>query len=118
MTPHTASEVFLFVYALFALAVLGVLHVARRNLERGALPKVELRDPYLSACLNGGPKEVVRVAMIDLVDRGLLTVSGDTAHVADAAAAFVQRPVERMVLERFQGGASLRSAAGDASLHQ
>src|SRR5688500_12145161 len=67
---------FLLFYALFALAVLLVLYFGRRTLEKGPLPTIGLKEPYLLACLSGGPAEVIRVASIGLVDRGLLTLVG------------------------------------------
>jgi uncharacterized protein (TIGR04222 family) len=108
---------FLAFYAVFALVVLLLIVAMRRALERGTLPRIELRDPYLFACLSGGPAEVVRVSTLDLVDRGLLTVTGDTARLARAdAPALSQRPIERSILGYFRRGASLSSAARDKDL--
>ncbi len=42
-------------YALFAAIVLLLLYAVRRAQEAGPLPRIELKDPYLMACLNGGP---------------------------------------------------------------
>jgi uncharacterized protein (TIGR04222 family) len=103
---------FLLFYALFALAVLLALYFGRRTLEKGPLPTIGLKEPYLFACLSGGPAEVIRVATIGLVDRGLLTLVGGTAHLArEDAPALGQARIEKRILESFRGGASLASAA-------
>ena len=102
---------FLIFYALFAAVVLGLLRLWRRTCEAGALPTIEFKDPYLFACLNGGPTEVIRVATVGLVDRGLLQLTGGTAHpAANIAAQFGQPKIEREVLAHFRGGASVSSA--------
>jgi uncharacterized protein (TIGR04222 family) len=118
MNPLTLSgPKFLLFYALFALAVLVLLRFARRALENGPLPKLGTKEPYLFACLKGGPAEVIRVASIGLVDRGLLTLTGGTAHPArDDAPGVGQARIETKVLEYFRGGASLSGAAKDKGL--
>jgi len=83
MNPLTLpGPQFLLFYALFALGVLLLLRFGRRALENGPLPKIGTKEPYLFACLSGGPAEVIRVASVGLVDRGLLTLHGGTAHLA------------------------------------
>ena len=84
---------------------------------RGPLPKIGLKDPYLFACLSGGPAEVIRVASIGLVDRRLLTLTGGTASLArEDAPALGQARIEKKILEFFRGGASLSSAAQNREL--
>lgn len=60
--------------------VLGVLRW-RRELEMagGGMPR--LHDPYAIACLRDGQSEVLRVAVVSLIDRGLLTHVDDTIAV-------------------------------------
>jgi uncharacterized protein (TIGR04222 family) len=102
---------FLLFYALFAAVVLLVMYLARRGLEKGPFPTIGLKEPYLFACLSGGPAEVIRVASIGLIDRGLLTLAGGTAHlVREGAVALGQSRIEKRILEFFHGGASLASA--------
>jgi uncharacterized protein (TIGR04222 family) len=98
-------------YALFAAAVLLLLYVARRVHESGPMPRIALKDPYLLACLNGGPAEVIRVATAGLVDRGLLQLAGDTANTAPDVPDFAEPRIERALLAYFAGGASVSSAA-------
>jgi uncharacterized protein (TIGR04222 family) len=108
---------FLFFYVLFAAAVLLLLRLGRRALQGGVLPVMGTNDPYLYACLSGGPAHVIRVALVGLIDRGLLTLSGETAHLArDDAPQLATRRIERKVLEYCEGGASLTSAVENAEL--
>jgi uncharacterized protein (TIGR04222 family) len=108
---------FLLFYALFAAAVLLLLYFGRRIHESGPLPKIELKDPYLLACLNGGAAEVIGVGTVGLVDRGLLKVTGGTAHtVPNAAPEFGQPRIERKLLDHFRGGASLSTAVQNREL--
>jgi uncharacterized protein (TIGR04222 family) len=108
---------FLVFYVLFAVIVLGLLYLGRRAYETGAIPTIELKDPYLFACLNGGPTEVIRVATVGLVDRGLLQLTGGTAHPApNMTAQFGQPQIEREVLQYFRGGASVSSAWQNSKL--
>jgi uncharacterized protein (TIGR04222 family) len=94
---------FLVVYLVFAAAALAGLYLVRRNREAGAAPSGQLRDPYLVACLRGGAAEVVRVATLGLIDRGLLGLSGKVVTVqpgADATRGLAN--VEREVLSHFR----------------
>lgn len=94
---------FLVFYALFAVLTLGVMVLARHLREAGALPDVDLKDPYLLACLNRGQMEVVRVAVMGLVDRGLLKLSGeDLKAVAERRPEFGQPKIESDVLAYFR----------------
>ena len=102
---------FLVFYVLFAAAVLGLLYFGRRAYEAGALPTIETKDPYLFACLNGGPAGVIRVATVGLADRGLLQLTGKTARtVQSVAPQFGQPQIERDILAHFRGGDSVSSA--------
>jgi uncharacterized protein (TIGR04222 family) len=102
---------FLVFYVFYTLAVLALLLAWRRWHEAGALPTIDTKDPYLFACLNGGPAAVIRVATVGLVDRGLLQLTGGTAHPApNMAAQFGQPQIEREILAHFRGGASVSAA--------
>src|SRR5437899_9968621 len=102
---------FLVFYVLYALAVLALLQAWRRWHEAGALPTIAFKDPYLFACLNGGPAGVIRIATVGLVDRGLLQLTGSTARtVQSAAAQFGQPQMEKDILAHFRGGDSVSSA--------
>jgi uncharacterized protein (TIGR04222 family) len=108
---------FLAFYALFACAVLLALYVARRHKESGPLPNLELKDPYLFACLNGGAAQVVRIAVLGLIDRGVLQVSGDTLkHSPGVRITASWSGIERQVLEFFTRPSSIEAALNDRRL--
>jgi uncharacterized protein (TIGR04222 family) len=107
---------FLIFYALFAIATLAMLYVIRslRESENDAIvPRP--RDPYLLACLRGGPKEVVRVATISLIDRKLIRTSGDTG-ISAANSADGETRVERALLDHFRIASSISDAVGRSSI--
>ena len=58
MNPFTLpGPQFLAFYLAFATAVLLVLYFGRRLRESGPQPRIELKDPYLFACLGDGPAQ-------------------------------------------------------------
>ncbi len=61
-------------------------------------------DPYRIACLRSGPDEAVRLAMVNLVDRDLLTAAkGNTLRsTLKAEPAQQRRRLDRVILERCQ----------------
>lgn len=73
---------FLFFYLFFFLALWGLLAIWRRRLEVFPMPKVDTSEPYLIAYLRGGQAEMVRAAVISLVDRGYLIADGPRLTVA------------------------------------
>jgi len=108
---------FLVFYALFAVVVIAVVHLGRRHLETGQLPSADLVDPFLFACLRGGPKEVVAVATMGLLDRGLLHADGSRlARAAEAKPELVRRQVEKELLRRFEHPTEFRPIRDDATL--
>jgi uncharacterized protein (TIGR04222 family) len=69
-------------------------------------------DPYLIAYLRGQKNETARVAIISLLDRGLLKTEGGLLTAAPGAADQVHRPLERAVLRVFE------SPAGGALIYR
>src|SRR5882757_2474011 len=108
---------FLFFYGLFAIAVIAALYFGRSHYESGALPSIDLKDPLLFACLRGGPKEVITVAMLGLIDRGLLKASGRAiTRSPDAKPELVRRRIEKEVLSDFKQPTEIDAILKDASL--
>jgi uncharacterized protein (TIGR04222 family) len=97
---------FLGFYALFAIAVIAAFYFGRRQYESGPIPSIDLTDPFLFACLRGGPKEVVRIATLGLIDRGLLKATGAAgstlARAPEAKPELVRRRIEKEVLSYFE----------------
>src|SRR5262245_10580229 len=94
---------FLVFYALFALAVILTLNIGRRLHEAGPAPQIDTTDPYLFACLRGGPAEVARVATLGLIDRGQLVISDRRVKWAPHTRIDPRRPrTEQAVLRHFE----------------
>src|SRR5260370_38136046 len=83
---------FLFFYGLFTISVIAALYFGRRHYESGSPPSLDLVDPFLFACLRGGPKEVISVATLGLIDRGLLRPTGRTITRSPQAKPELVRP--------------------------
>ena len=93
---------FLLFYFCFSLAVIGAIILLRRRAESGGSPRIDLGDPYLIAYLRGGEDEALRVAVVSLVDRGMLVADGRLIRRADHVTVdMASRPIERAVLELF-----------------
>jgi uncharacterized protein (TIGR04222 family) len=101
---------FLIFYAAFGAAVVAVMHLARRRIEAAPPPPLDPRDPYLLACLRGGPKEVACIATVALIDRGLLELAGKVvSRSANVSPDISRRPIEQAVLRHFERPAELTS---------
>jgi len=93
---------FLAFYFVFAVVAIAALYFGRNRYEAGPAPAAELTDPLLFACLRGGPKEVVRVATLGLIDRGLLQTNDRTiTRAPEATPAVVRRRIDKEILDYF-----------------
>ena len=120
MNPFDLSgPQFLVFYVVFAVC----LHLAFKPLARalaggeGAGPSpfdLSHVDPYLVAYLRGQRYETARLAALSLLDRGLLTASGEELATAADTASKVRRPLERTVLEAFASKAKAATLLADA----
>jgi uncharacterized protein (TIGR04222 family) len=97
---------FLLFYTVFAAAVVaGVVFWRRRAELSSSSPRIDLSDPYLIAYLRGGEREVLRVATVTLIDRGLLNRNGSHIWRAENASPdSVRRPVEQALLMKYARG--------------
>ncbi len=97
---------FLLFYIVFAAAVVAGLVFWRRRAElSSSSPRIDLSDPYLIAYLRGGEREVLRVATVTLIDRGLLNRNGSHIQRAENASPdSVRRPVEQALLKKYARG--------------
>src|ERR1700722_14830241 len=101
---------FLLFYGMLCVAVLVVLYLARHHAESGPPPPIGAQDPYLLACLRGGPKEVACDVTIGLIDRGLLQIADRTVTRSPTAKPeLVRRRIEKEVLNYFEDPAELFS---------
>lgn len=98
---------FLLLYLVLGAVVCVVLRRAiARNEAAGTWTPLR-NDPYLIAFLRAGAAEAVKLAVVALVDRGLLRYDGKRLSLVRAdASQLVQRDIERDVLARCAAGAA------------
>jgi uncharacterized protein (TIGR04222 family) len=100
---------FLLFYVIYAVLVITGTVIWRKRAELTQSPRIDLSDPYLIAYLRGGEKEVLHVATIALIAKGLLVKTGEQIHRAqNVSAESVQRPIEKALLNKY-------ARAGEAS---
>jgi uncharacterized protein (TIGR04222 family) len=108
---------FLFFYFCFSLVVIFAITILRRRAESGPTPKIDLGDPYLIAYLRGGEQEALGVAVISLVDRGMLVMNDQVIRCADHVAGdMVKHPIEYEVLKKFGDPGEAHSIFKDDNL--
>src|SRR5262245_44611462 len=79
-----------------------VVAMWRRVAESGPAPRINTADPYLLAFLRGGENEVARVALISLIDRGVLKASDTSVQVAKHVNQDqVRHPIEKLLVTHF-----------------
>jgi uncharacterized protein (TIGR04222 family) len=102
---------FLVFYVLLGVLTIIILWLARKTAEAVDAPRIDYSDPYLLAYLRGGEPEVIRVATVSLIDRGLLQMRDDQlVDVNQTAVNIVRRPVEKALLQHFRFRAKASSA--------
>lgn len=99
-----AGPPFLVFYAVFGAVVLITFwSYAARLGPAGSTPALSelTADPYQIAYLRGGSDETVKLAIVNLVDRGLLTIYGKSLRVSGKAdEEALRRPLDRAILAR------------------
>src|SRR5207253_2870295 len=108
---------FLAFYAALTLIVFVIVWFVRRSreFEAGVVAPSAFSDPYLIAYLRGDVNEVVRVAVVSLVDRGLLSASGETLKTTVAGRqTSARKKIEQYVVERCLGGLKMSDLMGGA----
>ena len=89
-------------YAVLTIVVLAAAAIARRNVEGpgAAAARIGFDDPYLIAHLRGGASEAIRIAVISLVDRGLLVLRDPTLETtAEGRKTVARKPLEKALLD-------------------
>jgi uncharacterized protein (TIGR04222 family) len=101
---------FLLFYVILCIIVIVTVVLLRRAAESGRTPKTNLSDPYLIAYLRGGKNETLRIAMLSLIDRNLLTVNNQTVQTAENVSPNrVNIPLEQNILKLFTKAGSVTS---------
>ena len=94
---------FLLFYVFFSVLVIGGMIWLRNKNEAGPTPQLDLSDAYLIAYLRGGANEVLRVAIVSLVDRNLLIANGSKLKTRPKVTADRARhPIEKDLIENFK----------------
>ena len=92
---------FLGLYIALAIAVTYGLWWKRRQLELQATAVPRLDDPYQLAMLRKGPREVAGLAMLTLIDRKLIVLSGTDKlmRASGVTPAHAEHPIEKAALQ-------------------
>ena len=105
---------FLLFYVCLGGAVCLVAAWLRRSREQATDPPRPLADYLEIAFLRGGAAEAVRVAILNLVDRGVLALSGEHVLIAPGEpTAHLMRPTERAIASRARGVAKAAELLAD-----
>src|SRR5262245_16654683 len=108
---------FLLIYFCFSLLIIIAIAVLRRSAESGPAPRIDLGDPYLIAYLRGGENEALRVAVVSLIERGMLVMNDQTIRRADHVTSdMVKHPIEYEVLKKFRAPDKAASVFKDNDL--
>lgn len=91
---------FLVFYIILGIVVTIVLIILRNLMEMGPVPKIDLSDPYQIAYLRGGSKEVLKIASLSLIERGILHVQ-DT-HLVATRTKKVGNTIEDSLIKYFE----------------
>jgi uncharacterized protein (TIGR04222 family) len=105
---------FLEFYLALAVIVLVAFRWGLRRAESGEPPELPLDDPYQIAFLRGGTAEAARIAVMSLIDRGLLEVTGNEVERRGAPWLSSFQPIERAILERCAQPAPATAVLSDA----
>jgi uncharacterized protein (TIGR04222 family) len=109
---------FLLFYLVLAAVVIAALVLWQWQSESRSAMKIELADPYLIASLRGGDNEVIRVALVSLIDRGLLIVNETQIQRADHASPDLIRPeIERELIKKCETPREVSALFNDAQVN-
>jgi uncharacterized protein (TIGR04222 family) len=107
---------FLEFYLVLAAIVVIAFRLALRRIESGQRPELPLNDPYQIAFLPGGAAEAARIAVMSLIDRGLLEVTGIEIERRGTRWLSAFPPIERAILERCARPVRATALLSDASI--
>jgi uncharacterized protein (TIGR04222 family) len=111
---------FLVFYLAFGLATLGITWLLRRTSESDPAVSPVLNDYLEIAYLRGGANEALRVATMNLINRGLIDVkTDDRLHTPDPQAPLlVSKASERGILEKFRVAQAATQIFSDKTLRR
>ena len=108
---------FLIFYTLLAAAALLLVWHLRRSREAGSTRRSLLNDYLQIAYLRGGHYEALRVATMNLINRGLIEVESDSGlRTSVTGEARLTRSTERALLDKFRTSGEAASIFSDLEL--
>ena len=109
---------FLLFYLCLGIAVTLVAGWLRRSREQVAEPPRPLADYLEIAFLRGGAGEAIRVAILNLVDRGVLALNGEAVQVPSGRpTSHLMRPTERAIVARADQVAKAATLVADRDVN-
>ncbi len=120
------SQFLAFYAALLVILSIGIIYW--RNIKESSSESSQnnLTDPYLIAYLRGRCNEALRVAVIALIDRGLLKVDEKAKGLfkkeyklevtKQSAGNFVNRPIEKAIIKKFEKSDKATAVFNDSEL--
>jgi uncharacterized protein (TIGR04222 family) len=110
------GPIFLLFYVMFACIALALVALRRRAMEQTGEPRLQTSEPYLIAYLRGGANEVLRLAMVKLVDLGYLKADDDKlSHRSGGPVKVFQPAVEAAVFDFFAKAGAPASVLNDGA---
>lgn len=103
MNPLAMKGPYFLAFYLVAAAVLYLLlrHLLRKREAALPLPPQLLSDAYEIGMLRAGWKEAIRLAVVSLIDRGLLEAEGSTVSTKPGRSVeHARRPLEKAILDK------------------
>ncbi len=93
---------FLVFYSLVGVMLVGGLALYRYMTGSAGAGEVALSDPYAIACLRGGKQEMLQLATLVLIEKGLLSVNGERiVREKDWPGEKTTNPLEATLLREF-----------------
>jgi uncharacterized protein (TIGR04222 family) len=113
------GEKFIVAYLVLAIILVVVAYILwYRSGQDAKEPKVNdlTADPYLIAYLRGRVNETLRVAIFNLVDRGILVYDGSKLHVTRKGAPELRRALDQAIVKACKDGRKLDRLLADRGL--
>lgn len=113
-----SGPLFLLFYLALGVMIVLIAFRMRRASEANLEAPLPLHDYLDIAFLRGGAAEAVRVAVLTLLDRGLLRIADSrrVEAVGERAARLVSKSTERQILERCRTASEARTLLTDTSI--
>ncbi|HXH30833.1 MAG TPA: TIGR04222 domain-containing membrane protein [Bacteriovoracaceae bacterium] len=107
----------MFYFVMGGLTLLFVRFRLKQLESQWPMPQLNFTDPYEIALLRGGENEALRIAVLSLIDRGLLEVSTDTIKTKNNLAIdHARRAIEKAILIKFASAAKAHEIYNDEIL--